>query len=113
MYSCFDKRKGWSIYDKTCKRAQLLITKSWVDKFYFNKSDLPSSDRFSGGVQPDRFSGAEGDLGESNTTKNKEPFSPMKIDRSESPVLPVDPKGRPTSLQVKSTSTTPASLKSK
>lgn len=78
VYSCFDKRKGWSIYDKTCKRAQLLITKSWVDKFYFNKSDLLSSDR---------FSGAEGDLGESNTTKNKEPFGHIEIESSELPAL--------------------------
>lgn len=99
VYSCFDKRKGWSIYDKTCKRAQLLITKSWVDKFYFNKSDLPptitdnlgNSDRFSGGAQSDRFSGAEGDLGESNKTKHKEPFGPMKIDSSGRPTLLVDP----------------------
>jgi len=93
VYSCFDKRKGWSIYDKTCKRAQLLITKSWVDKFYFNKSDLPSTSAENG--SSDRFSGAEGDMGESNTTKNKEPFSPMEIDRSERPALLVDPKGRP------------------
>lgn len=79
VYSCFDKRKGWSIYDKTCKRAQLLITKSWVDKFYFNKSDLPPTSTENLGSS-DRFSGSEGDLGESNKTKNKEPFGPMEID---------------------------------
>jgi hypothetical protein len=102
VYSCFDKRKGWSIYDKTCKRAQLLITKSWVDKFYFNKSDIPSttttenlgsSDRFSGGAMPDRFSLRppstplpEGDLSDSNTTKNKEPFNTKEVDLSTSEI---------------------------
>lgn len=79
VYSCFDKRKGWSIYDKTCKRAQLLITKSWVDKFYFNKSDLPCSDL------GEAYSKGS-DLGESN----KEPFGPIEIDSSEHPALPVD-----------------------
>ena len=39
VFSCFDKKKGWTIYDNTCKRAQLLIKKSWVDRFYFNKID--------------------------------------------------------------------------
>ena len=72
VYSCFDKRKGWSIYDKTCKRAQLLITKSWVDKFYFNKSDLP----------PTSTDNLGSTLGESNTTKNKEQFNPIEIDQT-------------------------------
>ena len=35
VFTCFNKKKGWSIYDNTCKRAQLLIKKSWVDKFFF------------------------------------------------------------------------------
>ena len=86
VYSCFDKRKGWSIYDKTCKRAQLLITKSWVDKFYFNKSDLPPSSTENLGSS---------NMCELNTTKNKESFSPMEIGRSERPLQTVDPKGRP------------------
>ena len=80
VYSCFDKRKGWSIYDKTCKRAQLLITKSWVDKFYFNKSDLP----------PTSTDNLGSTLGESNTTKNKEQFNPIEIDQTDRPLQTVD-----------------------
>jgi AraC-like DNA-binding protein len=36
VFACHAKTKGWSIYDNKCKRAQLLIKKTWVDKFYFN-----------------------------------------------------------------------------
>ena len=35
----FAKTKEWNLSDESCKKAQLLITKSWVDKYYF-RSDV-------------------------------------------------------------------------
>jgi prophage antirepressor-like protein len=36
LYATFFARtKEWNMSDESCKKAQLLITKSWVDKYYF------------------------------------------------------------------------------
>ena len=53
VFTCFNKKKGWSIYDNTCKRAQLLIKKSWVDKFFFNQNDILSNHILSNDNQED------------------------------------------------------------
>jgi prophage antirepressor-like protein len=37
----FAKTKEWNLSDESCKKAQLLITKSWVDKYYFRSDDAP------------------------------------------------------------------------
>ena len=34
------KTKEWNMSDENCKKAQLLITKSWVDKYYFRSEDV-------------------------------------------------------------------------
>jgi prophage antirepressor-like protein len=36
------KTKEWNMSDENCKKAQLLITKSWVDKYYFRSEDVIS-----------------------------------------------------------------------
>ena len=36
----FAKTKEWNMSDENCKKAQLLITKSWVDKYYFRSEDV-------------------------------------------------------------------------
>ena len=36
----FAKTKEWNMSDENCKKAQLLITKSWVDKYYFRSVDV-------------------------------------------------------------------------
>jgi prophage antirepressor-like protein len=35
----FARTKEWNMSDESCKKAQLLITKSWVDKYYFRSED--------------------------------------------------------------------------
>jgi len=35
----FVKTKEWNLSDESCKKAQLLITKAWVDKYYFRNDD--------------------------------------------------------------------------
>lgn len=35
----FARTKEWNMSDESCKKAQLLITKSWVDKYYFRSDD--------------------------------------------------------------------------
>ena len=37
----FARTKEWNMSDESCKKAQLLITKSWVDKYYFRSEDAP------------------------------------------------------------------------
>ena len=37
----FARTKEWNLSDESCKKAQLLITKSWVDKYYFRSEDAP------------------------------------------------------------------------
>jgi hypothetical protein len=40
LYANFLARtKEWNMSDENCKKAQLLITKSWVDKYYFRSED--------------------------------------------------------------------------
>ena len=38
----FARTKEWNMSDESCKKAQLLITKSWVDKYYFRSEDAPA-----------------------------------------------------------------------
>ena len=38
----FARTKEWNMSDESCKNAQLLITKSWVDKYYFRSEDAPA-----------------------------------------------------------------------
>ena len=41
VYANFLARtKEWNMSDENCKKAQLLITKSWVDKYYFRSEDV-------------------------------------------------------------------------
>ena len=43
VYANFLARtKEWNMSDENCKKAQLLITKSWVDKYYFRSEDVIS-----------------------------------------------------------------------
>ena len=37
----FAKTKEWNLSDESCKKAQLLITKAWVDKYYFRNDEAP------------------------------------------------------------------------
>ena len=38
----FARTKEWNMSDESCKKAQLLITQSWVDKYYFRSEDAPA-----------------------------------------------------------------------
>ena len=37
------RTKEWNLSDENCKKAQLLFTKEWVDKYYFRELPTPSS----------------------------------------------------------------------
>lgn len=42
VYASYNKKCGWTIFDNTSKKALLLISKTWVDRFYFGYNTINS-----------------------------------------------------------------------